>query len=280
MQYLKCSDKGGYYLTNEELVKEYQEGNHSALDALIAKNTGLVKYAANRYLGVARNTTLEFADLEQEGWIAFLNAVEKYQYNDEVPVKFSSFAGTLMKYHILNVLNCVICRKRKRDVSSDQIMICSTNDVIPGTDDMTLENLIADENAEHPFIKIEEQIDNEILKKDLLNVIDLVLKKGYGLVTNVLLMHYGLKGQAMTFIEIGKYFKVSSSRVQQAEFEAIKLIRRSEHGEAIMKKYKWMVFNSLEHEKEKINKFAPPDTVIDKIQTIDELLYEILGQCC
>jgi len=47
-----------------------------------------------------------------------------------------------------------------------------------------------------------------------------------------------------------------------------------------MKKYQWMVFNPLEHEKDQINQFASPDIVLERMETLDELLYGILNQCC
>lgn len=267
-------------MTNEELVKEYQEGNHSALDELIIQNEKIVKFFANKYYGIASRALVDFDDLVQEGWIAFIKAVEKYRFDTEQPIKFSSYASEVIKYRMLNFINKNICRIKKSDSNSEQIKICSISETIPGTDDVTIEESIADEQSEEPFILIEDEIDNEILREDLFDVIYTVLGKGAGLVRNVLIMHYGLKGQPQTFEEISKRYKVTRQSVQEAEFKAIKKIRNSEAGKALMKKYQWMVFNPLEHEKDQINQFASPDIVLERMETLDELLYGILNQCC
>lgn len=268
------------YLTNEELVKEYQNGNLSMLEVLIKKNENLVKYFANKYSGVAKKASLEFNDLVQEGWIAFLDAVEKYQYNDDEPVLFSTYAGMRIRYRILNTLNSSICRKKKRDVTSEEINICSISEAMHGTDDMTIEETLSDEQSEEVFMMVEDEIDNKILRQDLFHVIETVLGKGAGLVRNVLIMHYGLKGKERTFEQIGKIFKVTWQSVQQAEFAAIKKIRNSQEGKELMKKYQWQVLNSFEHNRDKINQFASPDVVLERMETLDELLYGVLKQIC
>ena len=289
------------YLTNEELVKAYQEGNHSALDELIKKNTGLVKYFAYKYCGVASKALIDFDDLEQEGWIAFIKAVEKYRFDTEEPVKFSKYAGEAMKYGMLRFLNCNISRVKKSDSTSDWIKIHSINEVVSEDDDRNLEELLADESSEQPFLEVDEEIDNEILRQDLYEVLDSVFGKetefngedfsfmDVNYLTfklknsitgrEVLILHYGLEGKPQSMEQIGKKFNVSHQYVQQIEFGAIKKIRNSEAGKALMKKYQWKVLSSLEHERNKINKFASPDNILEKMEIVDDLLYKILKQC-
>jgi RNA polymerase sigma factor (sigma-70 family) len=261
-------------LTNEELVKEYRDGNYFVLDELMLKNRGLVKYFANRYFPLTKNTPLEFDDLEQEGWIGFLDAVNQYQYqyqsqfNDGELVKFATYASLKIKYKILNALNRTMCRRNKHDLSSDQVTICSINAPVPGTDNLTIEDGVTDDRSPIDFMLIEEEIDNEILKKDLLNVIDSVFGKGRGLINNVLIIHYGLIGKAKSFADIAERYGVSGSYVQQIEYNALWKIRKSEPGHALQDKYKCVVINSLEHE------------VGDKLDALDDLLNGILKQCC
>jgi len=89
-----------------------------------------------------------------------------------------------------------------------------------------------------------------------------------------------LKGNPKSFAEIGKQFKLSSSGVQQSEYVAIKQIRKSDVGKELMQKYKWMMINFLEDEKDGISLFSSPEKIVDRMQTIDELLYGILKKCC
>jgi len=289
-------------LTNEELIKEYQEGNHSALDELIKQNENIVKFFANKYYGIASRALVDFDDLEQEGWIAFIKAVEKYRFDTEEPIKFISYAGEVIKGRMLNFINRNISRVKKSDSTSDQIIMHSINEVVSEDDDRNLEELLADESSEQPFLEVDEEIDNEILRQDLYEVLDSVfgketefngedfsfmdvnyltfkLKNGIN-GREVLILHYGLEGKPQTFEQIAKKFKVTRQSVQEAEFKAIKKIRNSEAGKALMKKYQWMVFNSLEQEKDQINQFASPDVVLERMETLDDLLYGILNQCC
>ncbi|WP_157882744.1 hypothetical protein [Thermoclostridium stercorarium] len=89
-----------------------------------------------------------------------------------------------------------------------------------------------------------------------------------------------MKGKERTFEQIGKIFKVTWQSVQQAEFAAIKKIRNSQEGKELMKKYQWQVLNSFEHNRDKINQFASPDVVLERMETLDELLYGVLKQIC
>lgn len=56
-------------ISNEELVKLYQNGDKSALDELIQSNIGIIHKIANKYNGI--NRELEFDDLFQNGVIGF-----------------------------------------------------------------------------------------------------------------------------------------------------------------------------------------------------------------
>lgn len=288
-------------MTNEELVKEYQEGNYSALDELIQKNTGLVKYFANKYCGVASKALLDFDDLEQEGWIAFIKAVEKYSFDTEEPVKFISYAGEVIKGIMLNFINRNISRVKKSDSTSDPIVMYSLNNVVSEDDDRNLEELLADKNSEQPFLEVDEEIDNDILRQDLYEVLNsvfgketefngedfsfmdvnyLTFKLKNGITgREVLILHYGLEGKPQSIEQIGKKFNVSHQYVQQIEFGAIKKIRNSEEGKALMKKYRWKIACSLEHEKTKVNQFASPDMVLERMEIIDDLLHAILKEC-
>jgi DNA-directed RNA polymerase sigma subunit (sigma70/sigma32) len=287
-------------LTNEELVKEYQEGNFFVLDDLIQQNTGLVKYFAKKFCPIAKNTPLEFDDLEQEGWTGFLDAVVQYQFNNDEPVKFVTYAGMKIKFKILRALNHSVCRKA--DILSGHVSMCSINAPVLGYDDFTIEDTIKDYRSELDFMSIEEEFDNEILRKDLICMLDSVfgMKTEFngvdlnGMDVNyligsllndvngkdILILHYGLEAKQMPFTEIAKKYCLSASRVQQIEFNAMSKIRRSEQGQALMQKYKWMMVNSLEQEKRQVNQFASPENVVARMETLDELLYGILKQCC
>ena len=59
-------------MSNEELVKLYQEGNKKALNDLIEQKIGVIKKIANKYNGI--NKILEFDELVNSGVIGFIYA--------------------------------------------------------------------------------------------------------------------------------------------------------------------------------------------------------------
>lgn len=85
-------------LTNEELVKNYQNGDSDALLILIKKNDRLIKSMINKVY--YRNYIL-YEDILQVAYIGFIEAAKKF--NEKYLTKFSTYAvhyiiGYLLKY--------------------------------------------------------------------------------------------------------------------------------------------------------------------------------------
>ena len=182
-------------MSNEELVQEYQNGNHQALDELIQQNTGLVFYFANKYQGFGQRVSLELDDLVQEGWIGFVNAAKKFDPNrliekeeiesiclndnddpdEEIKTaKFSTYAGRAIQSKIIRAINNNTPREKKSDLYSEPVKVNSINALVSGTEGATLEIFLPDEESTQSFNDVEENIDNEILRKDLLQLLDSV----------------------------------------------------------------------------------------------------------
>ncbi|EOR25309.1 RNA polymerase sigma-32 subunit RpoH [Clostridium sartagoforme AAU1] len=303
-------------MTNEELVQEYQNGNHQALDDLINQNNGLVYYFANKYLPICPKATMDMEDLLQEGWMGFVDAAQKYDPNkplekeeaepicledeeENKAVMFSSYAGRAIQNNILRAINRSIPRKKKSDTYSEPIMVNSVNAFLPGSDDTTLEELLPDEGSMESFKDIEEDFDNKLLRKDLIQMLDSVFGgefqfngidfKGVDNINSlfhkvrdgitakeVLLLHYGLFGKEMSFKEIGKQVGLTGSRIEQIEFAGIKRIRKSEQGKDFMTKYEVDYVDELLFRKQMINKYSSPEKVVDRIESIDNLLKQYI----
>lgn len=92
-------------MTNEELVKQYQEGNSEALDALCSQNVGLIHSVVNGLRwAYAEETTrrasvTESDDLIQDGYIGLIKAAEDFE--PERGTMFSTFATKYIKTDIL-----------------------------------------------------------------------------------------------------------------------------------------------------------------------------------
>lgn len=303
-------------MTNEELVQEYQKGNKEIIDELMQQNTGLVMYFANKYKGFCQNGVLENDDLMQEGWIGFIDAVNKYDPNkpleqeesepicledeeENKTVMFSTYAGRAIQNHMLRAINKSIPRKKKSDTYSEPITVNSVNALLPGSDDTTLEQMIPDEDSIQSFKDIEEDFDNKLLRKDLIQLLDSVFGSEFRFngidfsgvenvrslfykvrdginAKEVLLLHYGLFGKEMYYKDIGKLVGLSGSRIEQIEHSAIKKIRRSKQGKEFMTKYEIDYVDDLLSKKEAINKYSSPEKVIEKIENIDNLLKQYM----
>ncbi len=305
-------------MTNEELVQEYQNGNNHALDELMQQNTGLVMYFANKYNSFGQRALFEQDDLVQEGWIGFIDAVDKYDPNRkleseeseptllddeelEKTVLFSSYAGRAIQNKILRAINKNIPRKKKSDTYSEQIMVNSINALLPGSDGTTLEVMIPDDEAAQSFEDVENKMDNEALRQDLLYMLDSIFGGEFQYTHNghdlngvenvkalfdkllnritpkeVLLLHYGMFEKEMTHKEIGQLVNVSSSRIEQIEFKGLNTIRKSRPGKEFIKKYELDYVEELEKRKESIYQYRSPDKVVSEMELIDEMLKKYL----
>ena len=68
-----------------QLVKEAQEGDEDAKNALIAENSPLIKSIIRRFSGKG----LEYDDLYQLGCLGFVKAIKNF--NSDFNVKFSTY---------------------------------------------------------------------------------------------------------------------------------------------------------------------------------------------
>ena len=81
-------------LTNEALVKEFQEGNETAFNALLTKNEGLIYFVFKKVYKLGANKYSE-EDVIQEIKIGMLKAARKFDLNKKV--KFVTYAMFWMR---------------------------------------------------------------------------------------------------------------------------------------------------------------------------------------
>lgn len=185
-------------MTNEELVQEYQNGNMEVLDVLIQENEGLIHHFANKFKGFCPKASMEYDDLVQEGWIAFIDAVGKYDPsvtiqndepvcseinepiehtshldNEEKQVLFVSYAGRAIQNRLFRAINNSIPRKKKTDFDTE-VMVNSIDALLPGSEDASIADFIPDEKAAESYDDIIEKEYLKELRKDLLDLLDSV----------------------------------------------------------------------------------------------------------
>lgn len=262
-------------MTNEELVLRYQEGletSFDCLDELVEANKGLVIFFARKYAGFSNNV-LAVKDLIQEGWIGFLNAVEKYKFNEDNPVKFSTYAGKAITRQMFRAIDKNSPRIKKSDRET-KVNLRSLSEIIPGTDDFKVVDTIIDVSTINSFEIMEKEFDNEILRKDIFEMLEIIFPDD--IKRDIIIEYYGLEAKPMTLAEMGKKYKLSIERIRQLEREAIRTIRKTKVGQAFMAKYGGEQIRELKQKRSSINQFNSPEKVLCQIETIDELLDNIL----
>lgn len=77
-------------MSNEELLKQYREGDKEALSELIEQNEGIVRKLAKKFK--IFGTCIELDDLLQEGYIGLIKAADKYDFNNPNKASFITYA--------------------------------------------------------------------------------------------------------------------------------------------------------------------------------------------
>ncbi len=281
-------------MTNEMLIQEYKDKNdRDALNTLIENNEAMIIHCANKYKKFANLGNLDFDDLVQEGWIIFLKAVEKYIESENV--KFSTYAYTALIYGLLRVINKNIPRKYKSNSDGEIIKVNSIDDLIKGSESTTLADMISDESAFESFQKVDNDLDNKKLRIDLLKMLDDVFGKEinfYGqenltdfemnavryklkdgiTAKEIILLHYGLYYEPMSFTKIGELVNLSAQRIQQIEEQGLYKIRTSKNSRWFIEKYIKIKRIDFQNELNNIDYFGSVEGIVSKKYYFNGLL--------
>lgn len=267
-------------MDNESLVLEYQNGNKDVLNTIVKNNINLVRHIAFKLKGIIENKPFDVDDLVQEGLIAVMKAAENYDPDSEF--KFSTYAGKNAKFAMLTFINrkC-LSRYDKGNINSEFVNVLSINMSIGEDGKSTFEEIIEDEKASEPFSNVEDNIDRIILRNDLMNVLNEVFgedgKDNY-CAYKIIILYYGFERKALSFEEIAVEVGLSGSRIQQIHNNAIRSIRKSDAGKSLMGKYRYMMIGLLKDDKSKLNTFANSSSICCKLETIDEMINNILDK--
>lgn len=240
--------------TNEELVADYQQGDKEAMATIVEKNRGLVIFHVNRYRTLSDLSYLDTDDMEQLGFIGLMQAVKKF--NPNTGFKFASYASVAIKGHITRGLRYSTPWEDKRDNNSQLVDMVSAQATVPGTEDLTYGESLKDPVAENEFSLAVEQLDHEILRKDIFSTFNQVFKPDER-EKNVLILRYGLNGHEYTLSEIAGLYGLSVERARQLVGRGIKRINRSKAGYLLKQQY--MLEYDLIPRVEKLSRLAYKD---------------------
>jgi RNA polymerase sigma factor (sigma-70 family) len=225
-----------------------------AKQVFVVHNLRLVIKHAKRY----RNMGVSYLDLIQEGNLGLIRAVEKFDYRrgfmfstyavwwiEQALVRAVQNSARTVRVpsHIYELqirlgkvreeLRKQLRRPPKREelaaaldvevselerITASMQPIVSTHSVIAGTDDLTMEDLLADDNAEDAV----EEVDRGELQTTLARELETLDPREREIVEN----RFGLHGEApLTLQEIGQRLGLSRERVRQLEARALQRLR-------------------------------------------------------
>lgn len=257
--------------TEKELVALYRNGNEAALTELIKHCKGFIYYIARRYEKSTRNTNYDVDDLVQEGWVGFLDAVERWNLNSEN--QFITFAGHYVRGRVLTFLNFTVCDRTSKHSSAERVQKVSIENNIPGAGELKVGETIEDYSARQSFDEVDFEIDNLILRCDLLDAMDAAFcnksRAKNERMKQVLLLRYGFNGEPMIFEKIAESMSVTHPLIRQIHNEAIWDLQHNPIAQQLLKKYRYRMIEDLEAVKGSVNQLQPAEKIICSIETID-----------
>lgn len=203
-------------MTNEELVKLYQEGEQSALEKLIEVNKGFI-YKVSMKIYTGRDQAIDQEDLLQEGRIGLIVAAEKYDITGDV--QFVSYAYYWIYQKMYRFMY------PKTSMVNSKLKFVSLNTPIGENGEMELGDMLGEEQEE--FCSVEESVYHRQLNEELHQAMNENLNVQQ---RQVIFMRYGFNCGIHTLEQVGKTLGVTRERVRAVESKAMRLIRTSRWG--------------------------------------------------
>lgn len=242
-------------MSNEELIKLYRAGKNKVLENLIEENKGLVFSIVNKFY--TKNTSsIDIEDLQQEGTIGLIEAINKYDFDNDKRASFSTYAV----YRIYQKISNFIRDKN----TNDEISLNTPT----GMDD-NIELMDTIEGIDYSFENVEDKIYRQQLRGDL----EQAMRNYNSLYERELLMlRYGWNdNKECTYKDIADIFNSNSSKVSADEHKALRKLRISSWGVEKKKEY---FGNKLQNimESSKYNQ----DSAINAMSIVDKYFSGVL----
>lgn len=206
-------------MTNEELAIRAKTGDKDCETKLILQlEKWFYKVSGSffrRYSERCEYSGVTVDDLFQSCYFAMLEAVKAY--NPESGYKFITYLG----YHIKNAFNGLAGLRTEAQRNNPLNNYTSLDDEISGTDDVTLSDIIPDENAERDFEQAERRVYNQGLSISLDRALSLLPEACETLVRE---RYYSGK----TLSQIADECGVTLQAIRQREQKAFHLLRTGE----------------------------------------------------
>lgn len=249
------------HLTNEQLCVMYQNGETSALGALLEKNKRFVYKMAVKVNREYRPASLTMDDLYMEGNLGMIEAAKRFDVS--LDFKFTTYSwhwvrqkmeraimdtGYMIRLpvHMFEkLIKLNNCRKRHSNATPEELLeylsvegglkltreelvkLLVYSDIYTSTtslNDVVGENESTEriEFIPDPTMNTEEIVINERLKDELKRVMSTLTKRERKIID----LRFGLTtGSGMTLEQVGKEFNVTRERIRQIEAKALRKLR-------------------------------------------------------
>ena len=204
-------------MTNEELVKQYQEGDKQALEIIIDNNKGLVYKVAKKFY-TEKTNSISCEDLIQEGYLGLMRAAEMYKCDHDNRASFSTYAFQW----IFQKIHRFLTQKNTNNETSLNAPAYANDE----SNDSEIIDYI--EGVNYDYENVEEQIFIGELKESVNGAMNeyLSLKQ-----RQILSLSYGIDGlEPMIDEEIGELFNVSGSNIQATRRHSLRKLKNSKWG--------------------------------------------------
>lgn len=210
-------------MTNEELVRLYQQGNKEVLNDLIEANKGIVhKIAHSFYIGNSCNA--DYEDIEQEGYRGLITAAKKYDFENKKKAQFITYAV----YWIKNCIYEFIVGHSSKEVKNNEFYNNCTSLNTPIGDDNNSELLDTIQSNSNDFESLEKKLYIQQLHDDLEKAMsdNLTLKE-----REILKMNFGWGSmEPLYLVDISKILNMETNEVLNIERRSLRKLRYSKFG--------------------------------------------------
>ena len=203
-------------MTNEELVKLYQEGDKQALEMLLEVNKGFIyKVSVKMYTG--KDNAIDHDDLLQECRIGMIKAADKYK--SDMAANFLTYAYYWMYQFMYRFMY------PKRNMVNSRLKFISLNVQIGESEDIELGDTLGEEDEE--FCSVEDSIYHQELNRELRQAMNDNLNEKE---MNVIYLRYGFDSDICTLEQTGEKLGFSRARAWELERQSLRRLRSSRWG--------------------------------------------------
>lgn len=208
-------------LTDKEIKELLKKGDEESKHKVFLSNLRLVLFVAKKYF---YNSVLEFEDIIQEGCVALLKAIVKF--NPESDTKFSTYATVAIKNHIERALIYaenprlpvhIAIQVNQNIIEDPRPAVVSTQQIFLEDNDngLKFEDIVSDENT-----NVADEVIDKLYNAWVWNLIDETTLTE----RNKEIVKYYFKSQKSSR-DVGNMFNMTAQNVRRIVHSALRTIK-------------------------------------------------------